>query len=273
MTKVNTLQIVENIYTLAKQRQIMIKDLEQAAGVSVGYLSKMNKPDARLPLEVVSSIAGDFGMTVDALIHYDPTGLTNQEKKIVKLFEKLTNDTNADKLEWKIYLRDFYELAYDENEKNAKERDGLPPFTVIDSVKTEMDPQKKYYRFIHKSCFANFRTSGNVTTEPINCFVAKIDENVAVQIVYVRYTIHDVVLDNKLPVQQVFDGYEMYFDKEGSRIKVCQATADEYPTYLECFEKLFRAIKEYDARGKLDKNANNIIDGYLSTDSTNSETY
>lgn len=269
MSKLNTQQIVENIYTLAKQRKIKIMDLEQAAGVSVGYLSKMNKPAARLPLDVVSSIAGDFGMTVDALINYDPTGATNQEKKIVKLFDKLIADTNADKLEWNVYLKDIYERSFTKHEIDLIEKKGLPPLAYseeVDVKESKNGSSVKRYVIRHDSKFRNFNVEAKIYVSASNSFLADIGGGVQVFVAMTNYKYQDP--DIPL-VKYNFDGYEMYFIKNEQITKVCQATADEYPAYLSYFEKLQPAIKKYDARRKLDKDANNIIDSYLSTDVDN----
>lgn len=37
---------ISNIYQLAKERSVKIGDLEKKAGVSVGYLSRINKEDS-----------------------------------------------------------------------------------------------------------------------------------------------------------------------------------------------------------------------------------
>ena len=37
---------IENIYTIAKEKNIKIGDLEEKAGVSKGYLSRINKEDS-----------------------------------------------------------------------------------------------------------------------------------------------------------------------------------------------------------------------------------
>lgn len=262
MSKLDTRKIIENIYAIAKQRQIMIKDLETKADVSIGYLSKMNRPNSRLPLDVISNIAGQFGMTIDALVNYDPSGLTAQEKKIVKLFEKLVADTNADKLEWHVFLKDIYKRYFLKQEADVVEQRGLPPLSHVDSVKVKDENNQIVMRYAirHESKFLNFKAEAKITARAINSYLADIGGGTRVFVVLTNYS---YFYPECSLITYNFDGYEMYFLKDEQIVKVCQATAEEYPTYLECFEKLQLAVKNYDARGKLDKKANSIIDGYL----------
>lgn len=266
MDKLNTQQVVENIYTLAKQRNITIKTLETNANVSVGYLAKMSNPNSRLPLDVVHSIAGQFGMTMDALVNYDPAGLTTQEKKICKLFEKLTADTNADKLEWKVFLKDVYARKFTKDEIEPLNKKGLPPLADITNAGTMVNAdgtKEDLCAVTHNSMFRNFNVATDITANALNSFAANIGKDVMVFVALVAYTYQEP----KMPaISHTFNGYEMYFIKDGRSTKVCQATAWEYPAYLHYFEKLQAAIKNYDARGRLDKNATAIIDNYLGAD-------
>lgn len=261
MKKIDAQQVIANIYEIAKRQNILIRDLEQRAGVSIGYLSKMNRPDARLSLDVIYSIAGDFGMTMEALISYDSAGTTSQEQKIVNLFNKLIADTNTDKLGWKLYSESFWSNAYTTKEREGKEREGLPPLCSYTEADVPIDPKNDYVQFVHDSQFLNFQVSENITeVRPVNGFLADLGNGVQVYVVKAKYIYPE---GQGMSVKFSFTGHEMYFTKKGAVTKVCQADAAEYPAYLDNFEKLEQAIKNYDARGRLDKNANAIIDDYL----------
>lgn len=94
---------IANIYQLAKEKNLKIGDLEKKAGVSAGYLSRLNKEEstATLSADFVASVAELFGVTVDALISNDYTTPTATEKYLLAFIDKLLSRTNADELAWK----------------------------------------------------------------------------------------------------------------------------------------------------------------------------
>ena len=99
----NKRQCIANIYHLAKEGNLKIGDLEKRAGVSAGYLSRLNKEDstATPSIDFVASVAKELGVTVDAIINNDYTTPTPTEKYILAFIDKLLSQTNADELDWK----------------------------------------------------------------------------------------------------------------------------------------------------------------------------
>ena len=64
---------LNNIYFLVKEKNLRIGDLEAGAGVSIGYISRLNKDDSKATpsIEFLVSIADKLDVTIDALIQYD----------------------------------------------------------------------------------------------------------------------------------------------------------------------------------------------------------
>lgn len=92
---------INNIYNLAKQQGIKIGDLEEKAGVSRGYLSRINKPEGASPsIETLSSIAEQLGTSVDYLINYDTNSLSINGVMIIDFVEKLLANTTLARQEW-----------------------------------------------------------------------------------------------------------------------------------------------------------------------------
>lgn len=91
-----------NIYYLAKEKNIKIGDLEAAAGVSVGYLSRINKDDNETNpgIDFISRVAELLNTGIDTLVNVDLSGLTPTERYLISFMEKLKRDTSADKLDW-----------------------------------------------------------------------------------------------------------------------------------------------------------------------------
>ena len=97
----NKQRMFDNIAFMLKERGMKIGELEAAAGVSVGYISRASKEGGSTPgLEFVISAAKVLKVSVDTLIWANMAELTPTEKYIISFMEKLERDTNADKLDW-----------------------------------------------------------------------------------------------------------------------------------------------------------------------------
>ena len=92
---------MRNIYHLLKAKNVKVGELEKAVGVSVGYLSKLNK-DANLKpgIDLVIKIAAKLSVSIDALIGVDMGALTETEHYILRFLGKLKRDTETYKLRW-----------------------------------------------------------------------------------------------------------------------------------------------------------------------------
>lgn len=93
---VNNKKLAENIYALAKLKNKKIQDLERAADMSVGYLSRFLKGNIALPsLSCIFKIAEELGVSVDQLIRNDYVK-TNVEVMIktqfIQMLERKTKD-------------------------------------------------------------------------------------------------------------------------------------------------------------------------------------
>jgi transcriptional regulator with XRE-family HTH domain len=93
---------LDNIYFLAKQKSIKIGDLEAAANVSAGYLSRANKEDntSKLTIDLIAAIAQTLEISIDRLVSYDLSGLSPNERRIIAFVEKLIRDTADGAVDW-----------------------------------------------------------------------------------------------------------------------------------------------------------------------------
>lgn len=108
---------ISNIYQLAKERSAKIGDLEKKAGVSVGYLSRINKEDSNTvpTIDFVAGVAAALGVSVDAIINNDYSTPTPTESYILSFVDRLLTRTNADELDWKKEtVADLHSVGYDE---------------------------------------------------------------------------------------------------------------------------------------------------------------
>lgn len=90
------------IYAIAREKGVKIGDLEKEAGVSTGYLSKLNKEEntSSPSIELLAAVAGALGVTIDMLVYSEYDGLSSNEKYVLKFLDKLVGDTLSGELQW-----------------------------------------------------------------------------------------------------------------------------------------------------------------------------
>lgn len=93
-----------NIYYLAKSKGIKIRDLEAAAGISTGYLSRLAKEgnSATPSIEALVIFSDILKVSIDALVKKDLTIKDATEKYISLVLERLINDTSKRILKWNL---------------------------------------------------------------------------------------------------------------------------------------------------------------------------
>lgn len=93
---------IENIYALAKEKGLKIGDIEEKAGVSKGYLSRINKEDSTsIPtIDLLASIAEQLGVGIDFLVNFPRGVLSPNEEFVYQFIDKLMRGTVAGKLDW-----------------------------------------------------------------------------------------------------------------------------------------------------------------------------
>ena len=93
---------IENIYAIAKRRGVKIGELEEKAGVSKGYLSRINKDDnnAIPSIELLDSIAGQLNVGIDYLVNFSDAELSPNEQFVYQFIDGLMRKTLSGKLDW-----------------------------------------------------------------------------------------------------------------------------------------------------------------------------
>lgn len=95
--------IFRNIRELLKKSKLKIGQIEKEAGCQPGYMSRLEKPGntSDPSVEFVLSAAKLLEVPVDLLIFGHMQEITDTEKTILQFIAGLTEDTRADKLDWK----------------------------------------------------------------------------------------------------------------------------------------------------------------------------
>lgn len=95
---------MDNIYAIAKEKGIKIGELEKYAGLSTGYLSKLNKEgNTAVPgIDSLSLIAEKLGISIDTLISVNYKELDSNERYVSGFITKLIKGTECGKVAWEI---------------------------------------------------------------------------------------------------------------------------------------------------------------------------
>ena len=97
-------RLIDNIYRYAKEKDIKIGTLEQNAGVSPGYLSRLAKDESKgsFGVDLLCSAAEQLGRTLDDLVYTNNDVLSPNELKMIAFLDKLTLKTESFQLEWQM---------------------------------------------------------------------------------------------------------------------------------------------------------------------------
>ena len=95
-------RFLDNVYYLAKRRNIKIGVLEANANLSTGYLARLNKEDNKsVPsIEVLVSFAEMLDVSMDSLINCDLEPMSGNDIYVCEFLDKLISDTTGNKLIW-----------------------------------------------------------------------------------------------------------------------------------------------------------------------------
>ena len=80
----------DNITYLLKSKDMKIGDLENHAGVSIGYVSRINRDDRNVKpsIEFVMKVAEFFEVNMETLVSIDLSKMTPTEKYILAFIEQ-----------------------------------------------------------------------------------------------------------------------------------------------------------------------------------------
>ncbi len=93
---------LENVFYLAKKKNLKINDIESAIGVSAGYLSKLRYDESRknINADIMFGIAEYLKTSVDYLNNTDCNKLNDDEIIVSSFFEKILLDTIEGVCQW-----------------------------------------------------------------------------------------------------------------------------------------------------------------------------
>ena len=90
----------KNVREIAKRRNMKIGELEQAADVSPGYISRTEKSSSNPSMAFVVNVAGVLNCSIDLLLEEKLPYFTDIDFVVHDFMRKLQAETSAGKLEW-----------------------------------------------------------------------------------------------------------------------------------------------------------------------------
>ena len=104
----NRNRLLNNINNLIAKKKLKKNEVETNSGVSVGYLSRLAKPDndSMPSVDFVWRVARELGVTMDALIDYDFTNHNEEQLLITNFIQELSRKTDEYELDWNRAIND-----------------------------------------------------------------------------------------------------------------------------------------------------------------------
>lgn len=237
------------IYAIAKEKGVKIGELEKEAGVSTGYLSKLNKGEntSSPSIELLVAVARVLGVTIDMLIYSEYDGLSANEKYVLKFLDKLVDDTLSGELQWEKETKKQLlnvDCGYDGGEAYAAH----PLFDV-----KEVPIEEGRYRL--EPCYCSSFFPDGETKIAGDGFRAGLG--------FSRADIYIMKVDNEESNMEIgYDQFEIYLLKDGNIRPLCcnEFVCNEIARQIQ---NLYKVIVDADSNLGINDEVKGIIDLYM----------
>lgn len=247
MKEFNKMLCLSNIYHLAKSKNIKIGDLESAAGVSAGYISRLNKADTKTSpsIEMLAVAADMLGVSLDALLNHDYEALTPTEKYMVDFLEKLQAKTVSHDQIWR---RETYSRLH----RVYQDQHGNPDHPLFDWQKNDSD---SYPSIAYNSLFREAEQVVVIDDAYILPFNGS-------DFLYLMKVGVPVEMDDRGNTMET--EYELYLvDSRWNVSIVCHSTWEEESPYNQPLADLYTAAADSSKHPILTSNVRSAIDNFM----------
>ena len=240
---------IGNIYALAKKKGLKIGELEEKAGVSKGYLSRINKEDNTSipPINLLDSIAEQLNVSVDYLINFSPEGMTENDEFLMQFVDKLLKRTNARQLEWILQTENF-----------------LPPENKLSKEKAILkisSDLSDYYRLFGKGDELNSHFYSGVTSLAGDGYYCELFPNSSTRL-YIVDVIYKDFDETKSDILASAYALELYILDEGKINPLC-STVYVKPEIEEHVKKLYKAVATVSSRIGITQETRSIMKKFI----------
>ena len=244
-------QCIENIYAIAKKRGIKIGELEEKAGVSKGYLSRINKDEnnAVPSIELLDSISRQLKVGIDYLVNFSDKELSPNEQFVYQFVDGLMQKTISGKLEWLYETQSVLDA-----DNNASVKNPLVSITKLYAEDVDVWYDTHVY---HSTIYGDgwVKVAGN-------CYYTEISTNngltsSSVYLNKVRYSIQDrgLIMDEATAI-------EVYLLSDGDINPIC-STYYVTETLSTAIKNLYDAVVSVPSRIALDPQVRKTMKAFI----------
>lgn len=244
--------LFSNISFLLKSKDVKIGELESYAGVSTGYISRMNKePTTKPGIEFIVKVADKFNVSVDSLISTEMEKLTNTEMYLMQFLEKLKKDTEAEKLLW---IRDTATDLEDQSYGLLNSGEGHPLF-YYETVRHPDDPTDESLAYRGPVFRSNL--FGEQTAINGSCYSLRLKNGTLLCLMDITKRFRKTN-DTDVHAKEVW----VYKYDAGKQFLCSSKTAK----FADAIEMLFAAINEYMQHPQIKSDFRYSIDAFMNDD-------
>lgn len=232
---------IDNVYYLAKLRDIKIGALEANAGLSTGYLARLNKEDNKsVPsIEVLVSFAKMLKVSMDSLIGCDLASMSGTDKYICDFLDKLIFDTTNNKYIW---------IKEDASILHASERGAEHPL-----LKNVGDNH-----FYNNHYLSQFRPNEDVELDDIQYYV-EIGQETCIYLMNTLVTFRSTDKNDTRTENEI----ELYLQKGRVIKKICRKHYKQASPFDDKLLQLRQAAKDSTQHINLDEELREVIDLFM----------
>lgn len=107
LKQVSASVLYNNVKFAAKQKQMKIGDIEEKAGVSPGYFSRLaGKDDRNSTIDALMNVADLLGVSFELLLTSDLESKTPTERLVLDFIKRLASSTAEDNISWQTFKHD-----------------------------------------------------------------------------------------------------------------------------------------------------------------------
>ena len=242
-----------NIRELIKENpDVKIGQIESAAGIRLGYMSRLEKGDnaAEPSVEFIVTAAKLLNVSVDTLISVDLANLTATEKYLVNFIEKLKSDTLNEKLNWNT------ETEFQLN-RQLVDCNGVSTHPLLTLETYYRQTECEYPEEVTDNVYVS-KTFGPNTRINGDCFNLKLKNGSTFYLMNIVKDVHRVN-DKSAFVKEAV----MYVPH--GKTQVLATTQDEYPI-AQLLEELYVIVKERMIHPQVNNDVMNVIDAFMKND-------
>lgn len=242
-----------NIRELIKENpDVKIGQIESAAGIRLGYMSRLEKVDAASEpsVEFIVTAAKLLNVSVDTLISVDLANLTPTEKYLVNFVEKLKVDTAADKLNWDLETKNELERSEIDCNGNCTH-----PLLSLETyyIPSGCEYPEPYDGNVYVS--KSFELETDIYGE---CYNLRLKNGSKLYLMNITKRNFNPRVKQESVIEAV-----MYVP--GGKTQVLATTKDEYPIG-DLLKNLYNVVKEHMKHPQVNKDAMYAINAFMNDD-------